>query len=463
MGDFSQLTSLLVATHFPDISAAFRKLREHGGTLYIPNGTYPVSETIDLSGLGYDRGIRVIGDGRKAVILGDTHGKPIIDLTATGQISFENVNITSKSANVGILHGRSGGRSAGCCNYSFVFMEGAYSLACVYNLGSEVNRYYNCLFWNNAPGGHGYIFTYRNYFDIESPYIALDQHACNTDLAFYGCFWGVYGGAGTEVNLYLLGPVTADVSLYGGDMSNKQPGRAAILLDARDTYMLSVRVHGMRFETAGTKHCIEAINGNILNVQISENMMESQEESIFAGGSGWKENWTVTDNMARCLKESDWGQDTGRPAMRFDSLVNSTINGTSGQLKRLNTIPGGVNDSGESELDKKRFYPLTSIRVDKESHGNHFIVRQSEDINLPPDTTGTRVAVLNDDAYGREYFHGVGVGTPVLLNLLPCDTAAIPNPKKGDVVLDSGKNAPNGIPTLAIYDGKRWRYLQTSK
>ncbi|MHB9025634.1 MAG: hypothetical protein ACYC7E_15935 [Armatimonadota bacterium] len=451
----------LVATDFPDLHAAVDELRKTGGSLYIPTGYYTVTETINLSGLGYSKGIRIYGDGRGSVIVGDTKGKPIIDLTATGMLSVEQLRISSKSANIGILHGRSGGGSAGCCNYSFLFMDGEYSLACIYNLGSEVNRHFNCMFWNHAKGGHGYIFTGKNYFNAESPFQKLDQSACNTDLSFYGCFWGVYGGTGKEVNLYLAGPVTADVCVYGGDMSNKNGGRAAVLLDGRGTHLLSIRIQGVRFETQGARHCVEAVDGYMPDVQIRENMMLSEEECIYAVGPGRKENWTISDNMLESWKQADWGQQTGRSAIRIGFLSNSTINATSGRLDR-SRAPGGADSAGAptASTETRRFARM-SIVVENESTGNHFTVRKSEDIRLPAATAATRVSVLNDGPYGREYFHGAGVGTPVLLNLAPCDSQAIPAPKKGDVVLDSGKNTPDGKPTLAIFDGERWRYLRT--
>ena len=453
----------LVATDFPNLNAAFDALRVNGGTLYIPSGYYTVTKTLNLSGLGYSKGIRIFGDGSGTDIVGDTHGQPIIDMTATGMITLEQLRITSKSANVGILHGRAGGGSSGCSNFSFLFMDGNYSLACVYNVGSEVNRYFNCMFWNNAPGGHGYIFTYRNYFNVTSPYQKLDDIGCNTDLAFYGCFWGVYGGKGTEVNLYLIGPVTSDVSVYGGDMSNKEGGRAAILMDGERGYMLCIRIQGVRFETQGAKHCIEAL-GTVTDVSIRENMMLSEEETLLVTGVGRKERWNVADNSMESWKEADWGEQTGRPTIRFSNIADSTIDATSGRLDRTKA-PGATDSAGTTATatsDKRRFARM-SIVVDNVSAGNEFTVRKSEDIRLPAATTGTKVNVLSDGPYRREYFHGAGVGTPVLMNLIPCDTKAIVAPKKGDVLLDSGKNTPNGQPTLAFYDGDHWVYLQTAE
>ena len=449
------------ATDYPTLNAAFDALRAHGGTLYIPNGTYTVTETLNLSGLGYAKGIRIYGDGRGTVIVGDTHGKPVIDMTGTGMITMEQLRITGKSADVGILNGRAGGASAGCCHFSFLFIDGSFSVACVYNIGSEVNRYFNCMFWNTAKGGHGYIFTYRNHFSVESPYQQLDETACNTDLAFYGCFWGVYGGTGTEVNLYMLGPVTADVSLYGGDMSNKEGGRAAILMDGRGTNLHCVRILGMCFETGGARHCIEAVDGTISDVQIRDNKIWSKEESIFVSGEGRREHWTITDNVMESWGETDWGQETGRATMRFNALYNSTVEDTSGRLERTQLTLAENTDFQPTSIGRQRRYARMSIIVEEESKGNHFTVRRSDDIRLPAATTATRVTTLEDGMYGREYFNGAGIGLPMLMNLIPCDAEAIVAPKQGDMVLDSGKNTPDGKPTLAFYDGKQWCYLQT--
>jgi len=455
---------MLVATDYPNINAAFEDLREKGGTLYLPKGYYVTKETLNLAGLGYGQTIRIVGDGLGSVIVGETNGKPIIDMTATGMVSMSHIRINSRNANVGILHGRSGGGSAGCCHFEYVRMDGEYSLACVYNVGSEVNRHFNCYFSNHAKGGHGYIFTGKNYWNVESPYQKMDYSACNTDLSFYGCFWGVYGGAGSEVNLYLLGPVTADVCVFGGDMSNKSGGRAAVLLDGRGSYVLSVRIQGVRFETQGAKHCVEATHGHTFEgVQIRENFMLSQEETIL-GHRGVFTNWTVKDNMLESWKTADWGRQTGRAAVRFSNLKNSYIEATSGRLDRSNPQDTKADSAAtEAELaqhkDQRRF-ARTSIVVDNSCMGNHFIVRRSEDVRLPANTQGTRVTVLNDGGYRREYYHGAGVGTPVLLNLVPCDSQAIASPKRGDVVMDSGKNTPDGRPTLAVFDGQRWRYLR---
>jgi hypothetical protein len=419
-----------------------------------------VTKTLDLTGLGHTGKLRLVGDGLCSVLVGDTQGQPIIDMTQTGTVILENLRLSSKSANIGILHARSGGGSAGICQYSYVWFDGNFSLACVYNCGSEVNRHFNCFFSNHAPHGYAYIFTGRNYWNVQSPYKQIDESACNTDLAFYGCFWGVYGGGGDEVNLCLAGPVTADVYLSGGDMSNKNGGRAAVLLDGRGTYLLSIRIHGLRFETQGAKHCIEAVDGYMSDVQITGNMLLSEEETIYCAGVGAQENWTIRDNMSESWKEADWGEKSGRPQMRFTSLRNSRIESLSGRLEReVETAVGGAESAGTGARQDNRRFAQLSVIVDNESTGNEFTVRRSEDIRLPAATTATKVIAVNDQGYRREYFSGGGAGMPVLLNLQPCDSKAIPNPKRGDVVLDSGANTPDGKPTLAIFDGTEWRYL----
>ncbi len=451
----------LVATDFPDLQVALDQLKQTGGTLYFPAGYYTVTKTLDLTGLGHTGKLRLIGDGLASTIVGDTQGTPILDLTATGTVVFENLRFTSKSANIGILHARSGGGSAGICQFSYVWFDGSYSLACVYNCGSEVNRHFNCFFSNHAPHGYAYIFTGKNYWGVKSPYQEMDESACNTDLAFYGCFWGVYGGAGDEVNLCLAGPVTADVYLSGGDMSNKNGGRAAILMDGRGTHLLSIRIHGLRFETQGAKHAIEAIDGYMPDVQITGNMLLSEEETIYCGGPGAKENWTIRDNNCESWKNADWGE-TGRAQMRFSFLRNSRIEAIGGRLEREVEGSVGTTDSaGVGERKDQRRFARQSIIVDNESTGNEFLVRRSEDIRLPAATKATKVIAINDEGYRREYLSGGGVGTPVLLNLQPCDSRAITNPKLGDLVLDSGVNTPDGKPALAVYDGKEWRYLAT--
>ncbi len=449
----------LIATDFPDLQVAIDQLKTRGGTLYLPAGYYTVTKTLDLTGVGHTGKIRMVGDGLSSTLVGDTQGQPIVDMTQTGTVVLENLRFSSKSANIGVLHARSGGGSAGICQYSYVWFDGEYSLACVYNCGSEVNRHFNCFFANRAPNGHAYIFTGKNYWGVKSPYKQMDESACNTDLAFYGCFWGVYGGGGEEVNLYLAGPVTTDVYVSGGDMSSKNGGRAAVLMDGRGTHLLSIRLHGLRFETQGAKHCIEAVDGYMPDVQITGNMLLSAEETIYAHGSGAKENWTIRDNMSESWKEEDWGKN-GRAQMRFSFLRSSRVEALSGRLEReVETAEGVTESAGTGQRKDKRRFAQMSVIVDNESTGNEFTVRRSEDIRLPAATKATKVVAINEDGYRREYFSGGGVGTPVLLNLQPCDSKAIANPKAGDVVLDSGANTPDGKPTLAVFDGKEWRYV----
>jgi hypothetical protein len=392
--------------------------------------------------------------------VGDTKGEPILDLTQCGGVSFENLRISSRSANIGVLHARSGGGSAGDCQYSYVFFDGNYSLACVYNCGSEVNRHFNCFFSNHALHGYAYIFTGKNYWKVKSQYLPIDENACNTDLAFYGCFWGVYGGAGDEVNLCLAGPVTANVNVSGGDMSNKAGGRAAVLIDGHGTYLLTIAIRDVRFETQGAKYCVEAEDGNIFGVQLSGNLMLSQEETVYSGGAGTRENWVIRDNICESWKETDWGA-TGRAQMRFANLSKSQIETLQGRLEReVETAVGGAESAGAGARKDQRHFAQMSVIVENECSGNDFTVRRSEDIRLPAaTTTATKVTALDDGGYRREYFSGGGVGAPVLLNLVPCDSKAIAHPKLGDVVLDSGANTPDGKPTLAIFDGKEWRYL----
>lgn len=107
--------------------------------------------------------------GYGAIIWGRTGGKPVIDLAGAFGTKWNGITIYGNGTltpNVGVLISRSGNAngdnpSAGAHRFTDVNIHGDFSLACMYNYGSEINYLTNCYFYQNS-GKTVYLITSNN-------------------------------------------------------------------------------------------------------------------------------------------------------------------------------------------------------------------------------------------------------------------------------------------------------------
>ncbi|MCG2660785.1 MAG: hypothetical protein L6437_11140 [Kiritimatiellae bacterium] len=465
----------VIATDYPDLQAAIDALPDYGGTVYIPSGQqYVLTMTLDMTRHKNYRHISLIGQGYSpnTCIIIDTKDKPGIDLTGNGYCTLSSLRIQIRSCSVGILMARKGdGQSAGWHVFRDIMIDEyphgdppGPSKALVASLGSEVNRYYNCVFLSHKPGITGLYVSGGNELGLKSPYADETRSGCNTELRMYGCSICMWGA--DTYNMQLIGQCL-DVSIHGGYFS--VVGTAAIRMDGARGPVGNITIDNVRIEAERAQHIILSA-GNVHNVTINqgqwicgwgEPILYVSDEKKF-GDPGYQggavrnaaHTWRITDTFMAIY--DDYQQHCGMSnpksyplepdgyvQMRFSRLVNSDISGVSTVVVRFEKNEKGVSVAT---------YPpdMTAVVVEEFSRGNTFS-RLGSQVILRGDAKGNWVDAMAGDVRRLE----VGAGQPgTILNLCPQNVNQIARPKAGDTVLENAA----GRFRLAVYDGKQWVY-----
>ncbi len=123
-----------------------------GGTLHIKNANYNIAKTLNFTGVPSKNFCLDFSQGAR--FYAQTDNKPVMDFTSTIGVVINNgliIGDNIKAPNVGILFARTtGGDNCGEHAFYNTRFSGKYNVACLYNLGSEVNRFYGCEFYNTA-------------------------------------------------------------------------------------------------------------------------------------------------------------------------------------------------------------------------------------------------------------------------------------------------------------------------
>ncbi len=449
------------AADFPNLQAAVDALPEGGGEVFLPPGTYNLDKTLDLTGRNtrprteqYPRSgdfITLTGSGMlNTTIYGTMKDQPVVDLTDTTYCTMRDLKIMSNTANVGILLAREKGNGGSNGFFTNIMVDGSFSVASVYCYAAEVCRWYNCYFQNNLKDGVCFIITPHNYWDLKSPYNELTTGCSNTEFKFYGCTFAAWGG-GNCVDLWICGPSTSDVSLFGGYIS--ATGLAGILLDGTKGggRVAAVSIDGVRIEGERAQHCLLA-RGNVDDVRARNgHWISGSAEPIFFEPGGAGRYWDIS-GLGLIIYDGIYvkyapGQEHYRMA-RFASPLRDS------KLEIMDNYPTlfTKNDQGEFEAS---YPPGKAIVFEAGAGGNEITVRRRADVEFTGEDTGNLIRALEDGGVMRTY-QGSG-GLPALLNMPPCDVTKIPNPQLGDLAVDSGLNTPDQQPGPMFYDGKKWR------
>jgi hypothetical protein len=195
----------LVATDFPNLQAAVDALPNKRGEIYLPPGTYSLGKTLDLTQKPNGGGGTVLtGAGPATIITGATKGQPLLDLTGASSCTLQSLQITSTmtptdAPNVGVLLARNGAGSAQENRFLNVHFHGYCTVANVYNLSSELDRFSNCTFTNWAPGADNLVYCQENFADVRSPYVGKIVGNSTTEMRVEGCIFYDYGGKGAAL------------------------------------------------------------------------------------------------------------------------------------------------------------------------------------------------------------------------------------------------------------------------
>lgn len=445
-----------VASDYPSIQAAIDSLPEGtGGTVYIPEGRWVLDKPLDLTRRTYYRPppeimeaggfaprtsgyLHLMGAGHGTILEGRMKEGPVIDMVDSSYCTLSNMQIQSQTAQCGILLGRPhqknrGGIlvSSGWHTFYNLWINGSYSVACVYNQASEVDRWYGCTFMNSHPDAYCFVFTYRNFAGIVSPYAGeMVEIGSNADQRLHGCLFMQHPPAKENPEgacIYIQG-WAEDFALTDCDFGVGGV-KALLWLDGTRSPVKEVHLMNNRFENSATYLLLAT--GRSIHTQFVGNTCYGAKQNLVRAESA--DSWVISDNQLINYEGKDL------PALVFGSLINSSVT--------RNWII--ISESEE----KKGQTPL--MVVEGGCVGCDLTLARRADFQGT--LTRSRLTALDEEGVRREYL-GSAAGS-LLLNLPPVDTSKIASPKRGDVALDDGTNTQSGKPGLAVYDGERWQYM----
>ena len=183
---------------------------------------------------------------------------PVIDMTDASYCTLSNLKIQSQTADCGILLARPhpklrNGILLSCGWHTFYNLNvgGHYRVAAVYNQASEVDRWYGCTFSNSTPDAHCFVFTYRNFANIQSPYVGETcEVGSNADQRLHGCLFFHHPAKGKGepqgATIYIQG-WAEDFSLTDCDFGTSNV-KAAVWIDSTRNPVKQVHLTNNRFE-----------------------------------------------------------------------------------------------------------------------------------------------------------------------------------------------------------------------
>ena len=441
-----------IATDYPSIQAAIDSLEPGvGGTVFIPEGRYRLDKAIDLTRMNYHTQTRaedqklsrksrintyvhLMGAGNGTILEGTMKEGPVIDMTDCSYCTLSNLKIQSQTADCGILLARPhpklrNGILLSCGWHTFYNLNigGRYRVAAVYNQASEVDRWYGCTFSNTMPDAHCFVFSYRNFADIESPYVGETcEVGSNADQRLHGCLFFHHPAKGKGepqgATIYIQG-WAEDFSLTDCDFGTSNV-KAAVWIDSTRNPVKQVHLTNNRFENKN--EVLLLATGRTFLVDFQGNTCYGASTNYICADTA--EYWRIQGNV---FGRSDTSHAS---PLQFAALMRSDV---------------GKNWYLSREDDKAAGTPLVQATQCVET-----------DLVLPTaaDFQGSlvrsRLVALSEAGVRREY---VG-GQTGLLNLTPLDVKTITQPKRGDVALDDGSNTPDKQPAIAIFDGKQWLF-----
>lgn len=357
------------------------------GTVRIPTGYHVLRRPLNLRD---KREFHLVGDGGAVLIpkfdpsFADS---PVIDMTGAHNCSIRQLRIkgeTGENRLALLLARNERGDSAGSHYFEQLAVDGAWTLACVVNIASEVNVWQACSFANDAPGGHAFWLTDVN--SLQPPVRSLfgpigKRENNNLGHLFAGCQFAVRGRTGRECNLVVQD--TADLTLTGCFFSSKgshpdhlsavgreDGGLAAIL---SETVVSSINrgltIIGCRAETQGARHFLY-VRSPTADVTLFNNTLLASESVIRAEAPC--DGWQVRGGFGACWAAYEWGGPV-RALMSFTELSGSDIVWTSrySQLAR-DARPG-----------ETRRFATVSVQILQRSENNAIRLRNPADYLSP--------------------------------------------------------------------------------
>jgi len=182
-------------------SDAIRKIAFKGESIY------RVNSGINMTSM---RAWGVIVEGNGAIIHGFTTGKMVVDMLDSYGMTVYNLNVfggATDTPSYGIAHGRGiSGQDATQIKFVNVYCTGNYTIAAIYNGGSEIASYDTCNFFNSEVGGYALYLDSRNEAHITSDFITVTiaqdtWNSFNDNLFIHCTFQQMHATGGPAVRI----------------------------------------------------------------------------------------------------------------------------------------------------------------------------------------------------------------------------------------------------------------------
>lgn len=176
--------------HYSEVTQTSPIAALKSAELYFPPGDYLITDPIFLGTAGqvwpdtanYDKAANKVS-GFGASIIAQTGGEPALDLTGAMNMEIRGLTIigsTTNSPNIGLLMSRGGtvtphNASAGNHRFFQVTTAGNFTLAAVYNYGSEVNKWEQCYLTNFAGKATIYMTSNNVRQYVQSTVATIDS------------------------------------------------------------------------------------------------------------------------------------------------------------------------------------------------------------------------------------------------------------------------------------------------
>ncbi|MCP4112028.1 MAG: hypothetical protein GY749_41955 [Desulfobacteraceae bacterium] len=450
----------IIASDYPNLQAAVNALPNRTGEVYLPAGTYILDKTLNLSYPpgGYQGGIKLAGAGRMTKIIARTKGMPAIDLTGANHCIIQDLNIEAEpganvkikdAPNIGLLLARNteGGTSQEH-RFTNIIINGYFTLANVYSITSELNRFIGCIFINKAPGSHNFIWSSDNFANIRSPFQGnIKTLFSNTELRIIGCSFYNWGRGINGSNIHMRG-FTMDASVRDCYMNPPASGYAVWLgPSSKGGPVESMLIDSIRVEGENSK--------DIFRLERSHSRITISNCSVIYG-----EGMALNADRVNYLTFKNnyvWNVRGWKTALRTEFLSNSNIEGN---IFKFDNWGGKNPQQGQAKVirgvrSSGSYIQVTDRREADFKSMNRTIIDALDDGEPPPSLGGKIASVLgNNTGVRRQYMGNFASG--VTLNMTPVDTSTFKGMILGDIALDDGTNTQSGKPGLAVYDGKEW-------
>lgn len=161
-----------------------------GGQLFIPNSTYLINSSLDLTNR---QNIQITGESRNRTILHfAVAGRACLDLNGSSRMMFRDFTISGDAVTIpacAVWMGRSTTNSdGGQIRWDHVYVTGSFTSCGFYNQSSENNSYNRCYVWiTGSTATAGFWIGRANEFSLVSDYVTPGGSLSQTVVSIHEC------------------------------------------------------------------------------------------------------------------------------------------------------------------------------------------------------------------------------------------------------------------------------------